>query len=758
MRNCIVVGVLAVALLGGRAQAGSREVLYGPPPAWVIDAPAPSLAPPPPAAPLKVVYSDQQMRFSHGADELYTRWRIKILGPQGLAIGNLNGSWNPTTDELTVSALKIYRDGQVVDVLSTVKFQIIQRENNLEQSSLDGTLTAALQIPGLQIGDEVEFSTTLKHQDTVFGGRSQGFAQLPTTTAPGVFRARALWPSDKAVKIRVSPDLKAAPVTAVGPDQQTIYELRDPTSAIATDGAPPRYNLRRFVQFSEFASWAEISASLAPLFEQAEELAPDSPVRGEIARIAKTTDDPRERTEAALRLVENQIRYVYVGLNGANYLPQTADQTWRRRYGDCKAKTVLLLAILRGLGVEGQAVVVNAKGVDGLDERLPTPIAFDHVVVRVKLGGAAYWLDPTRLGDQRLSALQPPIFGWGLPIAASRAELERIEQPGPILPLHSIVLDVDARGGFDAPAKVSAEEVWRGAMADDFRSKLTGLAKEDAERALKAYWRNATGWVDADVAAWRGDDTQGAVILTMTGQGTQKWDGDAKTGRTLDIYAAGFIPPNELKRPAEQDQTAPWSIDFPSFNRRTTVIRLPAAGPKWKWAFAARPVGRTLGGVSYWREMEIRNGVLISTMSTRSIAPEISAQDAAELDRQLPGFDNLISRLYQAKAASAPKTVPFPRTELIVGKAAIDVFDSAKKDIRANNYPAALIKLDDAIRLEPEAMTFFKSRAAVLRELGRHREALADYEEVLRVDPFDEVMQQARDEERATIAREPAKP
>ncbi|WP_404482684.1 transglutaminase domain-containing protein [Novosphingobium sp. BL-52-GroH] len=70
--------------------------------------------------------------------------------------------------------------------------------------------------------------------------------------------------------------------------------------------------------------------------------------------------------------------------------PATAEETWQRRYGDCKGKTALLLALLRELGIEAQAVLANNSGNDnGLAERLPSPRMFDHVLVRARIRAAA---------------------------------------------------------------------------------------------------------------------------------------------------------------------------------------------------------------------------------------------------------------------------------------------------------------------------------------------------------------------------------
>ncbi len=81
-------------------------------------------------------------------------------------------------------------------------------------------------------------------------------------------------------------------------------------------------------------------------------------------------------------------------------MPARADETWQRRFGDCKGKTVLLLALLKELGIQAEPALVSLGGGDGLDERLPSLGAFNHVIVRATIGGKVYWLDGTRTGDR----------------------------------------------------------------------------------------------------------------------------------------------------------------------------------------------------------------------------------------------------------------------------------------------------------------------------------------------------------------------
>jgi TonB family protein len=725
-------------MIAGSANAASRDVQYGPPPSWVLPPPAPTSTVSPPGAPLRMIYADSQTHLGANGDESYIAYRVKILAPEALPLGNVAVAWAPSTDDIVINELKIIRGDQVIDVLKTNKFQIIQRENNLEYSILDGNLTASLQTPGLQVGDELEFAMTRRQHDSVFGGRSHGIMQFPLIGGLGPFRNRLVWQDQQSIRWRATPDLGKVAVVDHDGQHDLVEELRDPDSAVIAEGAPARVNLRRMTEYSGFSSWGDVSGLLLPLFDKAATPAPNSPVRAEAAKIASASSDPAARAEAALRLVQDQIRYVFIGLDEGGYRPASADDTWSRRFGDCKAKSVLLVALLRELGIPAEVVLVNSTGGDGTDQFLPTPVVFDHAVVRATIAGKAYWLDGTRLGDRRLASLPPPAFRWALPLRAGDAKLEPVPVQTPTLPQYSLVMGIDASAGTAMPAKIIVEQVLRNDTAIALRNTLSALSPSDADRALKGFWRAQMDWVEPVKTTWRFDDLQNALVFTMSGEAKPAWEGNDQDGRTLPVPGAGFTPPNALHRPSEEDQTAPWATEFPRFKRWTTVIRLPADTKSWRWDYDEKPVHVQLGGVSYWREVRFKDGVLLSTMSRRTFLPEITAAEAKQLDDGLATFDNNVSQLFQVAAGKvSPETHPRPAFDTIFNTDAGPLFTAALKAEQAGRLNDALDGLNQALIDEPESATIFKARAQVLQKLGRHEEAFRDLEEAWRIDPLD---------------------
>src|SRR3546814_8918916 len=88
------------------------------------------------------------------------------------------------------------------------------------------------------------------------------------------------------------------------------------------EDAPLRFRRPPGLEFSTFASWADLSRTIAPLYATAGTIKDGGTLAAEIDRIAARTSDPRARADAALRVVQNEVRYPYRGMENGNYVPQ----------------------------------------------------------------------------------------------------------------------------------------------------------------------------------------------------------------------------------------------------------------------------------------------------------------------------------------------------------------------------------------------------------------------------------------------------
>jgi len=578
---------------------------------------------------------DVLVHVSDAGQAQYTGSRIKILQSNALELGNISIAWNPAAGAPIVHEIKVYRDGQSIDVLQNASFEILRREDQLEAATLDGILTAVLRVPDLRVGDELEIDLTTFGSDPTLLHHESGFLLLAPSPAPGRYHLGLIWEQGHQPNVRMTPDME--PV-AQRSDRAIDFRFDNPALLVPPKDAPPRYQWQRVVQYSDFADWASVSRHFAPLYAKAATLAANSPLIAEAQRIAAAYHTPLERAAAALKLVQQDVRYIYVGLNGGNLQPATADETWKRRYGDCKAKTVLLLALLKQLGVDAEAVLVNSGGNDdGLEQRLPMPQLFDHVLVRAHIDGASYWLDGT-LPPVARPSLQP-VFAISrvLPLSVAGSSLERLAwQPAAVADeIH--LYDADARAGFDKPAHVVTTTILRGVKGLQQDVQFSAVT---SAQLLAAFRQHAIGdtFQTIDDVQWHYDEKTAASILKVSGTGTIDWQDDGNGEKSLALPGGGFSPPDRRLRAADQNPEVPFYLK-PDFDCYVTTIRLPASTQPKQWSSKPSFV-QHLFGRTYYRAWELRDGSVRMVRTSRVEQPEITAANARRDNARVPGFDN----------------------------------------------------------------------------------------------------------------------
>ena len=162
-----LLGACAWSLaLAAPALAGSDDaaIKRGPVPKWALRS-EPMAVPADADGLLFVRQLDSQVHLEADGQRSYIGQRVKLLNAQALQIGNLAIGWNPQAGAPVLHTLKVYRGAQTIDLTDTAKFEILRREDQLEQAMLSGTLTAVYKIPDLRVGDELEIAFTTPSSD-----------------------------------------------------------------------------------------------------------------------------------------------------------------------------------------------------------------------------------------------------------------------------------------------------------------------------------------------------------------------------------------------------------------------------------------------------------------------------------------------------------------------------------------------------------------------------------------------------------------
>ncbi len=645
--SALVLPAAAMAAMWAGHAAAADKPVYAAPAAWVDVAAIPAIQPGPETPATQVLLDDSQTRLERSGGTFYNRRVVRIVKTEGLSgSGSRAVSWNPTAETVTLHTLAIRRGDQVIDLLQGGKdVLVIRRETNLERAMLDGRLTASVQIKDLQVGDVVDWAYTVHRTEPLLDNRGQAFERMGWGDKIGRYRVRIEWPQDNPVIWKTTTGFPQPTVAKAGGFTRLSVDLTDAEAPKAPAGAPLRFLRVGELQASTYADWAEISRRMHPLYDKAAQLAPDSPVRAEIARIAAETKDPKERAFAALQLVEDKTRYLALSMGDGGYRPAPADETWARRFGDCKGKTVLLLALLRGLGVDAEPAIVSTTSGDGMDERVAAAGQFNHIIVRARINGKSYWLDGTRSGDKGgLDQMRPPSFRWALPVRAKGAGLEPIEQPPLSQALTETKLHIDASAGLDKPAPVRVEMLMRGDAARSFSRSLETAPKADIERALKQSISKSSSWITLETVDWtKADD--GELKVVMSGTSTPEWRLNDDLGvRELKLGGGEGRGTTFPRREPGPNADAPFILRYPSYTRSTMEVVLPGKGE----GFTVKGVNGEDAATGYrvTKSAKVTDGVARFETVSRSEARELpfAQVDAANAAIRKAAYDVEIVR------------------------------------------------------------------------------------------------------------------
>ncbi len=127
--------------------------------------------------------------------------------------------------------------------------------------------------------------------------------------------------------------------------------------------------------------WGDVARWYANLSRDRYAMTPALEARlAEVVGAQKSRDDS---LRALYRWVAQDFRYVSVSLGMAGYQPRPPAATLETRYGDCKDKATLFVALARRMGFRAYPVLLSSVG--GVDTSLPTTQQFDHMIAAVAL-------------------------------------------------------------------------------------------------------------------------------------------------------------------------------------------------------------------------------------------------------------------------------------------------------------------------------------------------------------------------------------
>jgi tetratricopeptide (TPR) repeat protein/transglutaminase-like putative cysteine protease len=356
-----------------------------------------------------VVYllDEQTVSFeANGRTKSVSRMIEYVATPDGVdVVGTLSAWWAPWYDEKpAITARVIKKDGSV-HTLDPKAITEATAERELDIFSDQRVLHAPL--PGVAEGAIVEWTITRESRSPIAGGGKFGYflfgASVPFD------RQRLVLDADATVAPRIVNKSGFEPKTSEQNGRKRIVFEKGHTDAFDNDedNLPSDELTVPYVAYANGSSWHDIAANYSAIVDK--QIAADGDLKSVVATAIGSTTDRAEIIARLLDVIDKNVRYAGVEVGDGSIVPRPPKSVLQKKYGDCKDKATLLVAMLRTAGLSAHVALLDAGSGFDTVANLPGVDHFNHAITVVD-GDQPMWIDPT---DEFARAGQLPIEDQG---------------------------------------------------------------------------------------------------------------------------------------------------------------------------------------------------------------------------------------------------------------------------------------------------------------------------------------------------------
>jgi hypothetical protein len=483
--------------------------------------------------------------------------------------------------------------------------------------------------------------------------------------------------------VRRSDGAPVEPARVRGRIRELLFEWRDLAAIPGEDNVPAWYAQRPYLEVSDFNEWAPVARAMERLY------APQmrgGPRLAEVAQEVKASGgSPEQQALRALQYVQQDIRYTSIAIGPGSHRPADPETVLERKFGDCKDKSVLLIALLAQLGIEAQPALVHSRRGRVLRDTLPSPYAFNHVIVRVPIGTQVFWIDGTSSPQYSpLAEDAPADFEHALIVSGDTTDLVTIPRPAPDSQRKEVSYVFDLKAGMDKPATLRMTTRYIGPLADQIRAGLEFRTVEqrsaDYLSYIARYYPGAKAAGDIRIA----DDKRRNVLevheqYTLDPAFVENDEGWLK----LALHADEMYPYVDSLSFAAR--SAPLSLAYPVNVRQQLVAHLPEA-----WSIRAGTVKVDNPAFRYRSDVDYAARTLELVYEYQALADHVAPAALKQyLSDRKRAYDDMgyeISRRIEGRSSEPLAIAPAPLFALL-GSLALSIWAAMRWGYRKDPEP-----------------------------------------------------------------------
>ena len=430
MRHWLLIALTLFSILPNAYAFDSTAYSIAPPSSWVREFTVNNHSVSQQEEGTHYLFYDRQIRVGDSGTDYYYRIASRPLDSDALSTrSQVDINFDPAYQRLTLHSVTVARGGKVIDKLSSAEIKVVQQEDELEQQLFGGELTVFIVLKDVRINDVIDYSYTIHGTNPILGEKFFKEFGLGWTVSIDDLRIRVDMPKKRSLNYRLHRWEQKPEVTVANGRRSYEWHI-SPTKIISIDEQAPKWHKQKpSLQVSEYSKWSEIEHWGSALFSLSE--ANDKKLQALLNGWNKEGLDKRGLMLKALDFVQNDIRYFGFEFGENSHLPSPPGEVLDNRYGDCKDKSLLFVKLMQQLGMEAYPALVSSGDRHAINDALPSPGVFDHVIVKLIVDEKEYWLDPTitrQVGDLEYRYVSN--YGYALVLGSKGDELQPVEPMG----------------------------------------------------------------------------------------------------------------------------------------------------------------------------------------------------------------------------------------------------------------------------------------------------------------------------------------
>jgi transglutaminase-like putative cysteine protease/Flp pilus assembly protein TadD len=434
-----------------------------------------------------VVVLDEEDSYVFDADgkAVHTHYLVyKVLTQKGVEGWDSTAQeWEPWHEERpTLRARVITPDGGI-HLLDPKTITDAPARDNDDKTYGDGRVLRG-PLPAIAPGSVVEEEQVFTESAPLFGGgvvvRNYFGRAVPVHQSKLTIDAPVSLPLRYSMQLAL--EMKSQKTSG---RTQIIFE-HGPMDALddIEDYLPRDVPVQPQVTFSTGASWQTVAEGYGKIVD---EKAVTKDVQSLVNGLVSGKTEREEKAAALLQYLSREIRYTGVEFGDAAIIPHVPGETLKHRYGDCKDKATLAVAMLRAAGIPAYVALLNAGQRQDVEAELPGISMFDHAILYAP-GSPDLWIDLT---DEYARLGQLPTADQGRLALIARPETTRLVAiPEASSQENRIVEQREFYLAENGAARVVEVSEPHGVFESEFRAAYADAENKDSRKNLKDYVAN----------------------------------------------------------------------------------------------------------------------------------------------------------------------------------------------------------------------------------------------------------------------------